>query len=125
MIGVGDSDVLRTGSRAIAGRARGGRGPIAAKRLAVTAVDVAVRRLGAGCRWLASKRSATFCSAGGGKCRPARWLRADGARRWCLALARRLPAGSYEVLSRARIRAGLREGSFTAKDRTRVRFTVR
>ena len=125
VIGVGDSDVLRTGSRAIAGRARGGRGPIAAKRLAVSAVDVAIRRLGSGCRWLASKRSATFRGASGGKCRPARWLRADGARRWRLALARRLPPGSYEVLSRARIRAGLREGRFTAKDRTRVRFTVR
>ncbi len=125
VIGVGDSDVLRTGRTAIAGRAGAGRGPIAAKRLAVTAVDVAIRRLGAGCRWLASKRSARFRSAGAGKCRPARWLRADGARSWRLRLGRALPRGSYEVLSRARIRAGFREGRFTSRDRTRVRFTVR
>jgi hypothetical protein len=125
VIGVGDSDVLSAGRRAIAGRAHGGRGPIAAKRLSVTRVDVAIRRLGSGCRWLASKRSGRFLSVGGGKCRPARWLRAGGARRWRLALGSPLPPGSYEVLSRARIRVGFREGRFSARDRTRVRFTVR
>ena len=126
VIGVGDSDVLRTGRRLIAGRAGKGRGPIAAKRLAVTAVDVAIRRLGPGCRWLASKRSAQVPQRGAAaSAARRRWLRADGARSWRLALDRSLPPGSYEVLSRARIRAGFREGSFSARDRTRVRFTVR
>jgi hypothetical protein len=43
-----------------------------------------------------------------------------------MTLGTALPPGNYEVLSRARIRAGgFREARFSAQDRTRVRFTVR
>ncbi len=125
VVGVGDSDIRRAGRGGVAGSARGGRGNLSARQRAVKAVDVAIRRLGSGCRWLVSKRSATF-RKGSGSCRPARWLRARGTTAWRLDLARSLPPGTYEALSRARIRAGrIREARFTKADRTRVRFTVR
>jgi hypothetical protein len=51
------------------------------------------------------------------------WLRAKGTKTWRVRTAG-LPAGHYELLSRATIGAGFREASFTAGDHNRVAFTV-
>ena len=114
VIGVGDSDILRTGRRLIAGRARGGRGPF--ERRATVRQPRRRRdpsaRLGLPLAGLEALRAVPQRRRG--TCRPAKWLGADGKRSWRLALRGQLPPGSYEVLSRARIRAGVREGRFSA-----------
>lgn len=127
IVGVGDTDARRPGSRArrVSGRARRGRGPIARRRLRVTRVHVAVRRLGGRCRWLASKRG-RLRKGSGRRCNRPVWLRAEGIRRWSLALDSPLPRGSYLLYSRATIAAGgFREASFSARDRNRIRFRIR
>ena len=126
--GVGDSRIRSAGARRIAGTATRAPGPLDDRRRKVAAVDVAiVRKAGKRCLWLRSLEGRVHRSkaAKDGSCRGAVWLRAKGAARWSLALRRALPAGSYEVRSRAAIAAGFREGSFTDGDRNRVTFTVR
>jgi hypothetical protein len=123
VVRVGDSSIKRASSRAIRGSARAGWAPAGRKRLPVRSVDVAIRRLGAGCRWLSSP-SARFRRARGTCKRPAAWLRADGTTSWRLALRRALPPGRYVAYSRVRNRGGFREGRFSAADRNMVRFTV-
>jgi hypothetical protein len=124
VVRVGDSDVRHAGARVISGRARGGSGPGTKAQLRLRAVDVAVRRLGGGCRWLASS-SVKFRKGGGACKRPAVWLRATGTSSWRLALRGALPPGRYVAYSRARIGSGFREAIFTAKDRTKINFKVR
>jgi hypothetical protein len=124
VIGVGDTNARRPGSRArrLSGRARGGKGPLASRRRRVTQVHVALRRLGSGCRWLSS-HSGTLRK---GRCSRPRWLRARGTRRWSFALPEGLPAGRYELRSRATIAAGgFREASFSSRDRNRIIFRSR
>jgi hypothetical protein len=126
--GVGDSRIRAAGARRIAGTATRAPGPLDDRRRKVAAVDVAiVRKAGKRCLWLRSLEGRVRSSkaAKDGSCRGAVWLRAKGAGRWSLTLRRALPAGSYEVRSRATISAGFREGSFTNGDRNRVAFTVR
>ncbi|MCW3017118.1 MAG: hypothetical protein JWO02_4210, partial [Solirubrobacterales bacterium] len=127
LLDVGDTNATRpAGSAAtLRGAASPGRGPAKAKLLRVTRVSVAVRRLGGGCRWLASTHGGfrTKHVAAKASCAPT-WLTAHGTTRWTLPTGG-LPAGQYELLSRATIGAGFREDSFTTKDRNRVLFTVR
>lgn len=123
---VGDTRARRPrgAGRVLRGSARGGRGPASSKLRRVTRVDVAVRRIGGGCRWLASApkvRFRTVKAAAKGRCTRPVWLRAAGTSRWRLRTAG-LPAGKYELLSRATIGAGFREASFTVADRNSVRF---
>jgi hypothetical protein len=129
VVGVGDTNARAPGRQVTGfeGRARQGRGPVKPRRLRVTRVDIAVGRLGGGCRWLAS-HAARFRNAGaarGRPCKPAVWLRARGTRRWRYSLNRGLPPGRYVLYTRATIAAGLREASFSARDRNRITFTAR
>ncbi len=126
VVGVGDTTILAAGRLGVRGTAGAGRGRVAARRLRVTGVEVAIRRVGGGCRWLAS-RSGRFKSVKGGSACARRmlWLPATGDRSWRLLLTRPLPAGRYEAFSRATIvSGGFREGVFTARDRNRVAFRV-
>ncbi len=129
VVGVGDTDARAPGRHVTGfeGRARPGGGPLKPRRLRVTRVDIAVRRLGGGCRWLAS-HAARFRNAGaprGRGCKRAVWLRAQGTRSWRYPLARALPPGRYVLYTRATIAAGLREASFSARDGNEITFTAR
>ena len=86
-------------------------------------VEVAVRRLGPRCRWLASRRG-RFRTVRARGCPPV-WLRARGTTRWRLRFARRLPRGRYEVLTRALNRAGVSDDTLTRAERSRVSLRVR
>jgi hypothetical protein len=91
----------------------------------VQRVEVAVRRLGGkGCTWLAGTRLQTL-KASKGRCTRMLWLRAAGTRSWSVRLRSALPAGRYEVRSRAVIGSGFAEGSFSRADRNLVAFRVR
>jgi hypothetical protein len=129
VVGVGDSDVRGWGSRALSGRASGGRGAkLKPASLRVSRVDVAVVSLGAkSCGWLSSAdgRFSTRRPPAGGGCGTPRWLRARGTTRWRFTLRRALPAGRYAVYSRASIGAGFAEAKFSAKDKNRIDFRVR
>lgn len=127
LVRVGDSDIGHVSRIAIAGRARDGHGARPSRELRVRDVEVAVRRLGTGgCRWLtgAGGRWTTLPAGRRGACRSVRWIRATGTTHWRLTLRRALPAGTYEIRSRAIIRAGLREARFGTADRNlrRVRL---
>jgi hypothetical protein len=128
LVGVGDTDarVPRGHVTGFGGRARPGRGPVKPRRLRVERVDIAVRRMGGGCRWLASHaaRFRDARAARGGRCNPAVWLRAEGTRSWRYSLARALPPGRYVLYTRATIAAGLREASFSPRDGNEITFTV-
>jgi uncharacterized delta-60 repeat protein len=111
----GQSRPRAASARRLAGTATAGRSP-GASAARVGSVHVAVLRVGgARCRWLAAEsgrlRPRTKPSAGGCASRPL-WVRADGARRWSLALDRALPSGRYVVLSRVTTSAGFREVSY-------------
>ena len=129
VVGVGDTNASapRGHVTGFEGRALPGRGPVKPRRLRVTRVDIAVRRLGSGCRWLAS-HAAGFRNAGSARgrgCKQAVWLRAQGTRSWRYPLARALPPGHYVLYTRATIAAGLREASFSARDGNQITFTAR
>ena len=129
LVGVGDTDarVPRGHVTGFEGRARPGRGPVKPRRLRVARVDIAVRRMGGGCRWLASHaaRFRDSRAARDGRCKPAVWLRAQGTRSWRYSLARALPPGLYVLYTRATIAAGLREASFSGRDGNQIAFTAR
>jgi hypothetical protein len=124
ILAVGDTQAStpRGRARVVRGLARAGRGPAKAKQLRVTRVNVAIRRLGGGCRWLASERGRFRTRPAKASCRPL-WLRAHGKRRWRLPTGG-LPAGRYVLLTRATIGIGFREASFSKSDRNRVAFRV-
>ena len=127
VIGVGDTNARRPGSRArrLSGRASGGRGPVSRRSRRVTRVHVAVRKIGGRCRWLGSK-SGRLRRGSGRRCNRPVWLRAAGTTRWALALEGSLPRGRYLLYSRATIAAGgFREASFSSRDRNRIPFTIR
>ena len=124
VVRVGDSRIAGAGSRAVRGSATGGWTPRAGReRLRLRGVEVAIRRLGGGCRWLASA-DGRFRTVGGKCKRPADWVAASGTSSWRLQLQRALPPGRYVAYSRVRTRAGFREGRFSAGDGNLLRFTV-
>jgi hypothetical protein len=98
----------------------------------VTRVTVALARLTRArsgsiqCSWLTS-RSVRFARGRGthGGCRRPEFIDARGARRWRLALNRRLPNGCYLLFSSAVSAAGRPERRFSARDRNYVGFCVR
>jgi hypothetical protein len=57
-------------------------------------------------------------------CSTPTWLRATGTARWHYALRHALPRGSYVVRSRAVIRAGFPETSFSRSDGNLRSFRV-
>jgi hypothetical protein len=129
LVGVGDTDARapRGHVTGFEGRARPGSGPVKPRLLRVERVDIAVRRLGAGCRWLAS-HAARFRNVGGAparRCERAVWLPAQGTRSWRYSLTRALPPGRYVLYTRATIAGGLREASFSARDANEITFTAR
>ncbi len=128
VVGVGDSNVGRSGRRGFAGTATKGRGKgVKAKRLRPEAVHVAVlRKGGKRCSWLASARGGFVerTRAKGGGCTKQRWIRARGVGHWRLDLGRALPKGRYVVVSRTTIGAGFAEARFSAQDRNKVEFGV-
>ena len=89
-------------------------------------VEVAVRALGKGCRWISGKnaRVVTKKLAKGATCTPQGWQSASGKSHWRLSLRRALPAGSYEVYSRAITANGFREARFSKADGNRRSFRV-
>jgi uncharacterized delta-60 repeat protein len=123
---VGDSRITRATRTLITGSATRGGGATKAKGKRVRTVDVAIRRLGARCRWRSSagqwrvrKLPARACADS-----PA-WIRARGTRHWSLRLQRALPAGRYVVQSRATIQAGFSEGRFGRSDGNQATLRVR
>ena len=79
--------------------------------------------VGSGCRWLSGK-AARFTSHKADACSPSGWQAASGTRSWRLSLSKALPAGRYEVFSRAVTANGFREARFSRGDRNRVAFRV-
>ena len=83
VVGVGDSRVSRTGARSFSGTASSGRAGAKADRAGVRLrrVEVAVRALGKGCRWLSGKNATirTHKLAKGATCRPQGWQSATGS----------------------------------------------
>jgi hypothetical protein len=121
VVGVGDSSIRRAGARGISGGASGGRGKLSRNARRVARVHVAIqRRRGGRCTSLASSSGRRFK----GSCSGRTWLRASGKRSWRLELDSALPPGTYTVFSRATIRAGFREGAFSAADRNKRTFRV-
>ena len=127
VVGVGDSDVRRAGAHGFSGRARGGHGKLAAKRLRVSRVQVALlRKGGKGCAWLASANG-TFTrikASPKGACDKRRWLNAQGTTRWRYRLRTALRSGRYVIYSRATIAAGFGEGAFSPRDGNQRSFRV-
>jgi hypothetical protein len=59
------------------------------------------------------------------RCSPRTWLRASGSTRWRFRLPRRLPRGVWTIYARATDAEGLRERSFTARDRNRPAVRIK
>jgi hypothetical protein len=127
LVRVGDTTIRAISSRAVAGVAARGRGHLSLRRLRVSRVDVAIRRLGVkGCRWVGRTSGALVSRPKRNRaCSSEVWLRATGTTHWRLSLTRALAPGTYEVRSRATIRAGLQEARFGKADRNLRRLTVR
>lgn len=126
VVGVGDTRVIAASASRISGSATGGRGTKAdAKGVRLTRVEVAVRKLGGGCRWLSGKhaRFTTRKLAKGASCTPRGWQAASGTRSWSLS-TKALPAGRYEVFTRAVTANGFREARFSRADGNRRTFRV-
>jgi hypothetical protein len=122
VVGVGDSRVRSASATRISGSATGGKGTKADRAgLRLTRVEVAVRKLGGGCRWLSGNK---FKKRKTSSCTPSGWRRASGKGSWSLNL-RTLPAGRYEVYTRAVTANTFREGRFSTKDGNRRAFRVR
>ena len=85
----------RAGARSFSGTASSGRAGAKADRTGVRLrrVEVAVRALGKGCRWLSGKsaRIVTKKLAKGATCRPQGWQSASGSSHWRLSLRKSLP----------------------------------
>jgi hypothetical protein len=123
VVGVGDSNARSAGARRFSGTATGGSKGASKAKLRLRSVQVAVhRQSGKQCRWLTgtSGRMSALRSCS----RPV-WLRARGTSTWSYALRRALPSGSYVLRSRAVIRAGFPEASWSSGDRNRRSFRVR
>jgi hypothetical protein len=122
VVGVGDSAARSASARRFSGTASAGRGGASKARLRVRSVQIAVqRKTGKLCRWLTG--SGGHLSAARSCSRPT-WLRATGTARWRYTLGRALPGGSYVVRSRAVIRAGFPEASFSRSDGNLRSFRV-
>jgi hypothetical protein len=130
-----DSNARRPtgGGRRLAGSSSPGQGTRKGRRgrLGVERVDVAILRSGGkSCRWVASAggnlQTVPATKAGRRKvCDAPVWVAATGTRHWRLKLMRKLPKGSYTLITRAVLADDLAENAFSAKDRNRIRFRVR
>jgi hypothetical protein len=126
VLGVGDSAIRSRSARLIRGTASGARGPDKAALRRLVRVEVSVKRVSGSkkkksCSWLRSASRALSR----GSCSGSAWVRASGTSSWRLSLSRALPAGRYEIRSRAVIRSGFREARFSARDRNLASLTVR
>jgi uncharacterized delta-60 repeat protein len=123
VVGVGDSAARSASSRRFGGTASSGRGGASKARLRLRSVQIAVqRKSGKRCRWLTGTSGRMSAPR---SCSNPRWLRASGTSRWSYVLRRALPAGSYVVRSRAVIRAGFAEASFSRRDGNLHSFRAR
>ena len=88
-------------------------------------VEVSIRRIEPRrCAWVTSRRAAIKRTRQvKGRCTKPVWITASGTTTWSLKLARALPAGRYEIRSRARLADGTTESS-TARSGKNV-LTVR
>jgi hypothetical protein len=103
------------------------RGRASDDKSGVKTVEIALRRKGGKtCAWLSGKR-ATFTSRpmAAGRCAEPVWLKASGTTRWTYELSRKLPKGTYVLISRATDGEGKAEASFSVNDRNLVQFKVR
>ena len=122
VVGVGDTRVRAAGATRISGSATGGKGTKADRNgIKLTRVEVAIRKLGSGCRWLSGKK---FTTRKTDSCTPSGWQTASGKGSWSLRLTK-LPAGRYEVYTRAVTANTFKEGRFSTKDGNRRAFRVR
>ena len=90
-------------------------------------VQLSIRRVGAGCRWLSSADGdlRTVDEDAAGKCAEPVWVTVKGTVRWSLRLKARLPKGRYELRTRAVLANGVPEARFTRGDKNLIRFRVR
>ncbi|MBE2320113.1 hypothetical protein DVA67_029375 [Solirubrobacter sp. CPCC 204708] len=124
VVGVGDTRVSSATAARLSGSATPGKGTKADRKgVRLTGVEVAVRKLGSGCRWLSGK-NAKFTNRETDSCTPTGWQKASGTRSWRFTM-RALPAGRYEVYTRAVTANGFKEGRFSTKDGNRRTFRVR
>jgi len=122
VVGVGDTRVRATSATRVSGSATGGKGTKADRSgIRLARVEVAIRKLGSGCRWLSCKK---FTNRKTDACTPSGWQTASGKGSWSLRLTK-LPAGRYEVYTRAVTANAFREGRFSTKDGNRRAFRVR
>jgi hypothetical protein len=127
VLGVGDSAIRSRSARLVTGTAKGARGPDKAALRRLVRVEVSIKRIAGtkkkpSCSWLRSSKSRALSRR---SCASAVWVRASGTSRWRLRLSRALPAGRYEIRSRAVIRSGFREARFSARDRNLAKLRVR
>ena len=95
---------------------------------ALRRVEVAIlRRTATGkCRWLRSRNGGfRRIERDDGRCNEGVWLRARGKEDWRLTLPRGLPAGRYDVFTRAVNGAGVSDTTFSARERNRATVVVR
>ena len=92
----------------------------------VVRVELAVRRTGKSCRWLAGTGGGLRVVPKGlaGTCDQPVWIPARGTEDWRLRLRGKLPKGRYTLLSRAVTRSGAVEGKFSFSDHNKVRFRI-
>jgi hypothetical protein len=122
LVAVGDSRIGGASAHGFRGTARGG----GRKLLGLRRVEIAVGRVGGGCRVLAGRsgKLRKVRAGAGGKCTRRVWTRARGTSSWRLRLRRALPAGRYVLYSRAVTGAGFHEAAFSKRDRNRLTFRV-
>lgn len=122
VVGVGDTRIGSAGASRVSGSATAGKGVKADRNgIRLSRVEVAIRKLGSGCRWMSGSK---FTNRKTTSCTPAGWKRASGTRAWSLSLAK-LAKGRYEVYTRAVTANGFKEGRFSARDGNRRAFRVR
>ena len=130
VVRVGDSTARRpkNRNRLFTGTAKPARRVQGVKRRAgrVARVEIAIRRAGKRCNWLATAAGGLrLVPKGlGGTCDQPVWVRVDGTDDWRLRLRRALPKGRYTLFSRAVTRNGAVEGAFSFKDRNKIRFRI-
>jgi DNA-binding beta-propeller fold protein YncE len=122
--------VLASKLNAFHGNASGGH-PIARVEIALVRllggahVSAAKRRSNARCLQLNGKGRLDALKVVRGRCAATHFLLAKGTSKWTFPLRRRLPPGSYVLVSRATDTSGKRESVFSASLGNRVSFTIR
>ena len=130
VVRVGDTNARRPTrrNRLFTGTAKAARRVKGVKRRTgkVVRVELAVRRTGKSCRWLAGTGGGLRVVPKGlaGTCDQPVWILARGTEDWRLRLRGKLPKGRYTLLSRAVTRSGAVEGAFSFGDHNKVRFRI-